>query len=184
MRIAFVTHQFFPSSSTDVERSTLNLANQLTRMGHEAIVVTPAEHSSGEASSYAYDGAWVRTVAAGDGSDRLAEMSCGRRAPTSSTSCIRCGYRKRSTRPNGSTCPSWRTSPTRDLGDAGRRRCSPARPRSSRPTAATIERYADEGFDTTAWHHIPAGTEVPPSLEEEAWMLEGIYTDCLVNARR
>src|SRR5438045_242880 len=66
MRIALVTHQFFPSYYTGVERLTLNLANQLARMGHQAIVVTPAEHSSGTESSYAYDGAWVRTVAAGD----------------------------------------------------------------------------------------------------------------------
>ena len=66
MRIALVTHQFFPSFYTGVERLTLNLANQLARMGHEAIVVTPAEHSNGGVSSYAYDGAWVRTVAAGD----------------------------------------------------------------------------------------------------------------------
>jgi hypothetical protein len=51
------------------------------------------------------------------------------------------------------------------------------------PSRPTIEGSADEGFDTTAWRHIPSATEVPPSLEEEAWMLEGIYSDCLVNAR-
>jgi glycosyltransferase involved in cell wall biosynthesis len=66
MRIALVTHQFFPAFYTGVERLTLNIANQLTRMGHEAIVVTSAEHSGDGASSYAYEGAWVRTVAAGD----------------------------------------------------------------------------------------------------------------------
>src|SRR6478672_9614188 len=66
MRIALVTHQFFPSYYTGVERLTLNLANQLARMGHEAIVLTPAEHSNGAAASYAHDGAWVRTVAAGN----------------------------------------------------------------------------------------------------------------------
>jgi len=66
MRIVLVTHQFFPSFYTGVERLTLNLANQLGRMGHEAIVVTSADHSNGGAPSYAYDGVWVRTVAAGD----------------------------------------------------------------------------------------------------------------------
>lgn len=66
MRIALVTHQFFPAFYTGAERLTLNLANQLSRMGHEAVVITPAEHSNGGAPSYAYDGAWVRTVTAGD----------------------------------------------------------------------------------------------------------------------
>jgi len=66
MRIALVTHQFFPAYYTGVERLTLNLSNQLARMGHEAIVVTSADHTGEDALSYAYDGAWVRTVAAGD----------------------------------------------------------------------------------------------------------------------
>jgi glycosyltransferase involved in cell wall biosynthesis len=66
MRVALVTHQFFPAFYTGAERLTLNLTNQLARMGHEAIVVTSAEHSNGGAPSYAYEGAWVRTVAAGD----------------------------------------------------------------------------------------------------------------------
>lgn len=66
MRIALVTHQFFPSFYTGVERLTLNLASQFGRMGHEAIVVTSADHSNGGAPSYAHDGVWVRTVAGGD----------------------------------------------------------------------------------------------------------------------
>src|SRR5262249_53433901 len=66
MRVAVVTHQFFPAYYTGVERLTLNLVNQLGRMGHEAIVVTAAEHAGGGEPEYAYDGAWVRTVPAGD----------------------------------------------------------------------------------------------------------------------
>ena len=66
MRIALVTHQFFPAFYTGVERLTLNLSNQLARMGHEAIVVTSAEHANGGAPDYAHEGAWVRTVAAGE----------------------------------------------------------------------------------------------------------------------
>ena len=66
MRIAFVTHQFFPAFYTGVERLTLNLANQLRRMGHECVVVTSAEHANGGSSAYAYDDVWVRTVPAGE----------------------------------------------------------------------------------------------------------------------
>lgn len=66
MRVALVTHQFFPSYYTGVERLTLNLANQLRRMGHETVVVTSAAHSNGGAPAYAYDGTWVRTVPAGE----------------------------------------------------------------------------------------------------------------------
>ncbi len=66
MRVALVTHQFFPDYYTGVERLTLNLANQLRRMGHEVTVVTSAEHANGGAPAYAYDGTWVRTVSAGE----------------------------------------------------------------------------------------------------------------------
>ncbi|HEY2353713.1 MAG TPA: glycosyltransferase [Gaiellaceae bacterium] len=66
MRVALVTHQFFPAYYTGVERLTLNLASQLTRMGHEPVVVTSAGHANGGAPSYAYDGAWVRTLATGE----------------------------------------------------------------------------------------------------------------------
>jgi glycosyltransferase involved in cell wall biosynthesis len=66
MRVALVTHQFFPAFYTGVERLTLNLAGQLTRMGHEAVVVTSAEHANGGAQAYAYESTWVRTVTAGD----------------------------------------------------------------------------------------------------------------------
>lgn len=64
MRIAVVTHQFFPRFHTGVERLALNLAGQLRRMGHECVVVTSAQHSSGTTASYAVDGTRVRPVAA------------------------------------------------------------------------------------------------------------------------
>jgi len=63
MRIALVTHQFFPEYYTGVERLTLNLAKQLGRMGHECCIVTAAEQSSGDESPYGYHGVHVRPVA-------------------------------------------------------------------------------------------------------------------------
>jgi glycosyltransferase involved in cell wall biosynthesis len=60
MRIAFVTHQFFPTYYTGVERITLNLARQLGLMGHECVVVTPADRSSGGTAPYAVEGVRVR----------------------------------------------------------------------------------------------------------------------------
>ena len=66
MRIALVTHQFFPSFYTGVERLTLNLASQLRRMGHGCVVVTSEAHSDGGRQSYAYAETWVRTVPAGE----------------------------------------------------------------------------------------------------------------------
>src|SRR4029450_4136210 len=67
MRIALVTHQFFPAFYTGVERATLNVAKQLGRMGHACVVVTPAEHSSGNEQPYGYDGVHVRPVRSGVG---------------------------------------------------------------------------------------------------------------------
>jgi len=66
MRIALVTHQFFPSFYTGVERLTLNLASQLRRMGHGCVVVTSGAHSDGGGQSYSYADTWVRTVPAGE----------------------------------------------------------------------------------------------------------------------
>lgn len=66
MRVAFVTHQFFPAYYTGVERLTLNLASQLRRMGHECVVVTSADHGNGGSAAYAYEESWIRTVAAGE----------------------------------------------------------------------------------------------------------------------
>jgi glycosyltransferase involved in cell wall biosynthesis len=62
MRIALVTHQFFPAYYTGVERATLNVAKQLARMGHECVVVTSAMHSSGDERAYGYEGVHVRPV--------------------------------------------------------------------------------------------------------------------------
>ena len=64
MRVAFVAHQFFPSYYTGVERITLNLVRQLALIGHECVVVAPADRSSGGTTAYAVDGARVRPVAA------------------------------------------------------------------------------------------------------------------------
>jgi glycosyltransferase involved in cell wall biosynthesis len=64
VRVALVTHQFFPRFHTGVERLALNLAGQLRRMGHECVVVTPAEHSSGTTGPYAVDGTHVRPLEA------------------------------------------------------------------------------------------------------------------------
>jgi glycosyltransferase involved in cell wall biosynthesis len=65
MRVAFVTHQFFPTYYTGVERLTLNLAEQLRRMGHECVVITAAEHSGGDEEPYSAGGTRVRPVWAG-----------------------------------------------------------------------------------------------------------------------
>jgi glycosyltransferase involved in cell wall biosynthesis len=62
MRIALVTHQFFPRYYTGVERLTLNLAGQLQRMGHRTSVLTPASHASGGTAAYAFGGVDVRPV--------------------------------------------------------------------------------------------------------------------------
>lgn len=62
MRIAFITHQFFPAFYTGVERLTLNLAAQLGRMGHDCVVVTSAAHSSGSDAPYAWSRVWVRPL--------------------------------------------------------------------------------------------------------------------------
>jgi glycosyltransferase involved in cell wall biosynthesis len=56
VRIALVTHQFFPAFYTGVERLTLNLAMQLRTMGHECVVVTSAPHSSGSETPYTFAG--------------------------------------------------------------------------------------------------------------------------------
>jgi len=64
VRVAVVTHQFFPRFHTGVERLALNLVSQLRRMGHECVVVTSADHSSGGTTPYAVDGARVRPVEA------------------------------------------------------------------------------------------------------------------------
>jgi glycosyltransferase involved in cell wall biosynthesis len=62
MRIAFVTHQFFPAFYTGVERLTLNLASQLGRMGHACVVLTVAGASSGGHEPYDVAGVRVRPV--------------------------------------------------------------------------------------------------------------------------
>jgi Glycosyltransferase Family 4 len=167
MRIAFVM---------DVERSTLDLANQLSRMGHEAIVIAPAERLSEPASSYAYDGAWVRTVEAAEvdqlasvlreESSEIAHVMDPMRLPQALDAAEQLGL------------PVVAHVIDLDLYDAA------AKALLARAAAVVspIERHAEDGFDTTAWHHVPSGTDVPPSLEEEAWMVEGIYIDCLVNA--
>jgi hypothetical protein len=128
MRIALVT--------TGVERPTLDLANQLARMGHETIVVAVSEHLSGAVSGYAYKGAWVRPVAAGDMAlQRLVDV---------------------------------------------------LREESSDVVHVMQPTQLPQAFEAAQRLALPVVTHVPDydgGLEEEAWMLEGIYTDCLVNAR-
>lgn len=65
MRVALVTHQFFPAYHTGVERLALNLARQLGLMGHETFVVTSAQHAGTTAQPYAFEGVRVRPVQAG-----------------------------------------------------------------------------------------------------------------------
>jgi glycosyltransferase involved in cell wall biosynthesis len=64
MRVAFVTHQFFPAFYTGVERLTLNLASQLEERGHECVVLTAARSSSGTETPYTWSGVRVRPVKA------------------------------------------------------------------------------------------------------------------------
>ena len=157
MRIALVTHQFFPSYDTGVERLTLNLANQLTRMGHEAIVVTSADHSNGGAPSYAYDGAWVRTVAAGvslvdvlrEESSDIVHVMHPMRLPQAFEAAEQLDL------PVVAHVADFGA-----VGDNGDGKTLLARAAAVvSPFRWTIERHADEGFDTTAWHHVPWGTD-------------------------
>jgi len=62
MRVALVTHQFFPAYYTGVERATLNVAKQLGRVGHECVVLTAAERSSGDERPYGWEGVRVRPI--------------------------------------------------------------------------------------------------------------------------
>jgi len=136
MRIALVS---------PVERSTLDLANQLTRMGHEAIVVVPSD----ESRSYAQDGAWVRTVPI----ERLVDVLREERSdilhvmhPPDVPQALEAAARL-------------------DLPVVAHVADFDAQPLLARaavvvsPSRRTIERYADAGFDTTAWHHIPWGAD-------------------------
>lgn len=63
VRIALITHQFLPQYYTGVERLTLNLATQLRKLGHDTVVLTSAQHSSGDAAAYVYKGVRVRPIA-------------------------------------------------------------------------------------------------------------------------
>jgi hypothetical protein len=127
MRIALVAH--------GVERPTLDLANQLARMGHETIVVAASEDSNGAVLGYAYEGAWVRTVPAGD---------------------------------------------THRLVDVLREESSEL-VHVLQPTRLPQAIEAAERLGLPVVTDIPEGTD-HGGVEEEAWMLEGIYADCLVNA--
>jgi glycosyltransferase involved in cell wall biosynthesis len=60
MRIAHVTHQFFPRYYTGVERLTLNQAAQLRLMGHDTLVIAPALAAADE--DYGFDGTRVRVA--------------------------------------------------------------------------------------------------------------------------
>lgn len=172
MRIALV--------STGAELPTLNLAKQLTRMGHEAILVTPADDARGP-EAYAYEGAWVRTVEA-EQVDRLVKLL---REESSDIVHLVDPMRL----PHAfDAAEQGRLPVVASVAESADLRDAPAKTLLARaaavvsPSCETIDRYADAGFDTTRWHHVPSSTGVPPSLEEEAWTLEGIYSDCLVNA--
>ena len=64
MRIALVTHQFFPRFYTGVERLALNMSRQLGRLGHEPVVYTSRAHSA-DAEEYVVSGTSVRTFRIG-----------------------------------------------------------------------------------------------------------------------
>ncbi len=143
MRVAFVA---------GLEPSTIDLANQLTRMGHEAIVLA---ESNGASSSYAHDGAWVRTAAADELTDALREES---------------------------------TDIVHVIDPARLPQALDAAEQLGLPVVAQIADSGDAQLLARAAavvepSRVPALTEAPPSLEEEAWTIEGVYTDCLVNAR-
>jgi hypothetical protein len=126
MRVALVT--------TGVDASTLDLANQLSRMGHETIVVTTSEHSSGAVSGYAYEGAWI-VPAGGMDPDRLVEV---------------------------------------------------LREESSDIVHVMQPTPLPEAFEAAERLALPVVARMPDGeggVEEEAWAIEGVYTDCLVNAR-
>jgi glycosyltransferase involved in cell wall biosynthesis len=205
MRIALVANRFFPSYRTGVERSALNLANQLARMGHEAIVVTPSERSSGAVSSYAYGGAWVRTVATGDAdlhrpwlqdssvierlvkvlreeSSDIVHVMHPMHLPQAFEAAERLGLpvvthivdfaslcaRVALLRLDGTRCPTAENGEACVSAcgiDSGVERYAWGKTLLTRaaavvsPSRWAIERLADEGFDTTSWHHIPWGTD-------------------------
>ncbi len=66
MKVAFVTHQYFPGFYTGVERNTLNLTNQLRLLGHRCVVIAPSFSHPGYPSAYTYSGTLVRTVNPGN----------------------------------------------------------------------------------------------------------------------
>jgi len=70
MRVAFVTHQYFPGYYTGVERDTLNLTNQLRLLGHRCVVIAPSFSHPSQPPAYTFSGTVVRTVEPGQ-PDRL-----------------------------------------------------------------------------------------------------------------
>ena len=65
MRVAFVTHQYFPRFYSGVERDTLNVTKQLRRLGHDSIVITPALGDFDGGGRYVHEGTHVHAVAEG-----------------------------------------------------------------------------------------------------------------------
>ncbi len=153
MRIALVTHRFFPAFSSGVERHILDLANQLTRMGHEAIVVTASEQSSEAPSSYAYRGTLVRTVSAVESSaGRLVDVL---REEKSDVVHVMHPVRLPQAFEAAARLDLPVVAHVADFTGPGVERAAAV----VSPWRSTIQRYADEGFDTTEWHHIPWGID-------------------------
>ena len=60
MRILYLVHQFFPKYYTGTERFTLDLAEQMQRMGHSPLIVTYDRDASQEGFEHLHDNVLVR----------------------------------------------------------------------------------------------------------------------------
>src|ERR1700686_2338012 len=66
LKVLLTVHQFFPRGYHGTERYTLDLATELTRAGHEVVILTASqspEDSTGEdVIEYEYNGLRVRAI--------------------------------------------------------------------------------------------------------------------------
>lgn len=205
MRVAVVTHQFFPAFHTGVERLALNLTSQLRRMGHECVVVTSAEHSSGGTEPYAVEGTRVRPVFvrhpdlarpwAGDRTNgprvrrvleeehvELVHVMQPMRLPQAYAEAHQLGLpvvahvadffhacpRVTMLRRGGTRCPSPEEGAACSAvcgihGAAERLEWARWALRAAAavvsPSRFAVEQHRAAGFDTSAWHHVPWGTD-------------------------
>jgi glycosyltransferase involved in cell wall biosynthesis len=170
MRIALVTQQFSPSSDSGVERSMLNLAAQLRRLGHDCVVITAEEHSSADEREYCVSGTRVRPIrVASENLERpwLQDPVTGSRfgqvldeedveiVHVKHPACLPHVFdpaaRRRLPVVGDVVDSHYRSDRARELLAVADAVVSPYR--------ATIDLYASHGFETGTWRHIPWGVD-------------------------